>query len=146
MNSLQENAKPLPDQSPRQMVEEAMNALILENIQLRRTLWSCVKEAGGKVQINEASVHPLWILRKSRPMPTILMLEADQLPEPTEEQLDSIADKMKGSRMEIRDASADGPLKDINPAYLRALLHHRIQQDDEGFWMPVTQPPTTNAT
>lgn len=122
------------EMSPRELVENAMNSVIMEMMQLRRTLWLILQKT-GPVEVDESQCHPLWRMKASRLGPTHARLEATQLPEPTEEQLAGIVETLHGSRATLEEAMHTTALVDHPPAYIEMLLRSKIMQNDEGYWV-----------
>ena len=91
-------------ESPREKIERAMASAIMEVIQLRRTLWLVVKEAGGAALVEETQAHPLWRMKATRLPDGWLKLEALQLPDPTDDQLATLAEILEGSKSQLGDA------------------------------------------
>lgn len=134
MNSKIEKQPP-DSQSPRQMLENAMAQTIMEVIQLRRTLWLITKQTGGTVVIDETKTHPLWRLKATRMPDGKMQLEAMQLPDPTEEQLATLAEALNGSRSELGDAMEKTELKDHPPAYIEKCLKDLVVRKPDGYWV-----------
>lgn len=123
------------DMSPREMIEAAMAGAVMEMIQLRRTLWLAVNQAGKPLEINERDCNPLWRLKATRLDNGNMQLEASVLPDPTDEQLDFLAETLNGSRMEIEQAMAATELKNHPPQYIIMALHSRVRLADSGYWV-----------
>ena len=137
-------------QSQRELVEAAISATVMEIIQLRRTLWLAVSQAGGAVEIDEAQCHPLWRMKATRTETGKMRLESTQLPDPSSHQISDLMNKLEGSRTPIEDAIDGTDLAEYPPAYLQMMLQSRIVQREDGYWVDATlhnmvnQPPTEN--
>lgn len=147
--------KPSKNDSPqkqppnqRELVEQAISATVMEIIQLRRTLWLAIQQAGGSVVIDEAACHPLWRLKCIRLENGKAELQASQLPEPSSHQISDLMNKLEGSRTPIEDAIDGTDLAEYPPAYLHMMLQSRIVLREDGYWVDATlhsmvnQPPT----
>jgi len=137
-NKNNENAPDSPpkqDRSPREMIEQAMAATVMEVLQLRRTLWLILKQTGKPMIIDERECHPLWRMKATRLGDGRAQLEAVQLPDPTDEQLDHIAEMLNGTRMELDAAMAQTELKDHPPQFIEMCLHSRVRFADSGYWV-----------
>lgn len=131
-----DNAPSSPqDMSPREMIEAAMAASVMEIIQLRRTLWLILRQVGKPVIINEADCHPLLRMKATRLDDGRVELNAELMPDPTPEQLDFLAETLNGSRMEIEQAMAATELKNHPPQYIIMALHSRVRLADSGYWV-----------
>ena len=126
-----------PDKSPREMIEQVMAQTIMEVIQLRRTLWLIVKQAGGKVILDEDMTHPLWQMKATRTQDKKLQLESIQLPDPTETQLAVVASILDGTRMEVQDAIEHTELNEYPPNYVEKVLKDRVVRGEDGYWIDV---------
>lgn len=125
----------LPKQSPREILEAAVSQMILEVIQLRRTLWLITKQSGGTVILDETLTHPLWRMKATRLPDGKMQLEAMQLPDPTLEQLAMMVLILDGSRSELGDAMQSTDLKDHPPAYIEKVLKNLVVRKPDGYWV-----------
>lgn len=136
MNFPTENKKPASEQlSPREMIEAAMAATIMEVMQLRRTLWLVVNQQGKPVEIDETMCHPLWRMKFTRLKDGKAQLEALQLPDPSPETLAKLVELLHGSRMDLSEAMQQTDVADHPPAYIQMLLQSKIVQADSGYWV-----------
>lgn len=120
--------------SPRELMERAISATIMEVMQLRRTLWLVLKQS-GPMTLDESQCHPLWRMKASRTDDNKVQLEAVQLPEPTDEQLKKLDDILNGTRMELQAAMDQTELKDHPPQYIEMRLRDRVRLAETGYWM-----------
>lgn len=123
-----------PTLSPREMMEQAMSATVMEIIQLRRTLWLAIRQMGAPLILDETECHPLWRMQATRMPDGKIQLEALQLPEPTEEQLTALAELLNGSKTELEAAMDQGELKEYPPAYVRMRVQAKVVQREDGYW------------
>ena len=152
MNSLPEKqpeSKP-SEMSPRQLIEAAMNTTIMELMQLRRTLWLVLQQT-GPITVSETDVNPLWRMKATRPEPGKVTLEAATLPEPTPEQIKSVADILHGTMTPLEEAMEKTELRDHPPVYIHMLLTKHVIQADNGYWadarlakIAMSEPPPGN--
>lgn len=120
--------------SPRELMERAISATIMEIMQLRRTLWLVLKQSGPMI-LDESQCHPLWRMKASRTDDNKVKLEAVQLPEPTNEQLTKLTDILNGTRMELQAAMEQTELKDHPPQYIEMRLMDRVRMAETGYWV-----------
>lgn len=85
--------KPLTD-APMGALEQNLMQAMAQSFQLERTIWLLVREAGGAVAIDEASINPLWDLKYDRVEghKTLLKISATDLPDATEGQIRKLAE------------------------------------------------------
>lgn len=112
-----------------------MAATVMEVIQLRRTLWLTVKEAGKPVVVDETLCHPLWQMKCVRIAEGKVELRADQLPDPTEDQLTKLAEVLHGSKTPLDEAMKQTDLSSYPPFYVHMLLMKKVVQADSGYWV-----------
>jgi len=129
------DSPPNQDRSPREMIEQAMAATVMEVLQLRRTLWLILKQAGKPMIVDERECHPLWRMKATRLGDGRAQLEAVQLPDPTEAELTHLTEMLNGTRMELDAAMAQTPLKDHPPQYIQMCLHNRVRLAESGYWV-----------
>lgn len=122
------------DKSPREMIEQAMNAVIMEMMQLRRTLWLVLQQT-GPVEVDEAQCHPLWRMKATRLDGKRARLEATQLAEPTKEQIAELAEQLNGTMTPMEQAMERTELRDYPPAYLHMLVLPLVTQNADGYWI-----------
>ncbi len=108
-----------------QMEKGLMEAAAYIN-QLSRILFLTVQAAGGKVTINEAKIDPTWRLDKSRMESGELCLTSSITPPPTEEQLTTLIQKLRGTRLTIEEVQAECGLESWPPAYLSFQISHKM--------------------
>lgn len=83
-------------------LEEQMTMLMMQSLQLERTIWLMAAERGGAMVVDEATLNPLWqtkferVVVEGKPHPTLLRITATQLPEPTDGQIRQLADALAG--------------------------------------------------
>jgi hypothetical protein len=123
------------DMSPREMIEAAMASSIMEVMQLRRTLWLILNQVGKPMVLDERECSPLWRMKATRLDDGRVQLEAALLDEPTNEQLNFLAETLNGSRMEIDQAMAVTELKNHPPQYIEMALHSRVRKAESGYWV-----------
>ena len=139
---------PMPKQpSQRELIEMAVNASVMEIIQLRRTLWLVLNKTGPQV-VDDRETHPLWRMKATRLPDGTAQLEATQLPDPTVEQIALLAEKLEGTMTPLEDAMDAGELKDYPPAYIQMRLQNLVVRSDTGYWVDATvhklqQQPTS---
>lgn len=150
MNSRTENSKPDSAQeiSPREMMEAAISASVMEIIQLRRTLWLVLKQVGKPVILDETECHPLWRMKGKRLDDGKAELEAVTLPEPTNDALNALVEILNGSMTDLETAMEQTELKDHPPAYIQMRLQPMLVRRDDGYWVDAVvhniqqQPPS----
>lgn len=85
--------------------------LLLQCLQLERTIWLMAKEQGGATVVDEAALNPLWQTKFERVAvdgklhPTLLKITATQLPEPTDGQIRQLADALADQPEEATPAA-----------------------------------------
>lgn len=126
-----------PKLSQREMIEQMTSALVMENIQLRRTLWLVIRHWGGKTTIDETKCHPLWVLKKRRPEAGQLELYADTMPDPTGEQISALVELLNGSMTPMAEALQKTTLAEYNPAHMELLISNRLRRAENGYWVEV---------
>lgn len=124
-----------PQKSPREMLEEAMGASVMEIIQLRRTLWLAIRASGAPLILDETQCHPLWRMKATRMPDGKMQVEALQLPEPTEAQLTALAEILNGSKTELEAAMDKGELAEYPPAYVAMCLQTKVVLRHDGYWV-----------
>lgn len=131
----------LPDKSPREMIDEAMHNLLMENLAMRRILWLAAKQNGGHLTLDESRCDPLWRLKKSRPPKEnhILILDADTMPPPEQAQLDLLVKRLAGSQSPISEATMGTPLADYASGILEMLIRRQLVRNADGYWTPAKQ-------
>jgi hypothetical protein len=136
--------------SPREMVERALNSVIMEMMQLRRTLWLVCQQT-GPVTVDESQTHPLWRLKATREPDGKTKLEAAQLPDPTPEQIKEVVEILHGTKTPLTDALEKTELRDHPPMYIHMLITSQLIQTADGYWVDaalakiaMTQPPPGN--
>lgn len=82
-------------------IEQQLQQLHALNHQQSRLIWQLVNmHPEGVVTISEGTADPLWDLNYSRPDPTgnpsLLTVTAARMPEPTDEQIEKLAARLKG--------------------------------------------------
>lgn len=90
--------------------DQAMASMGAMIAQLQRILWLAVQAAGGKVQLQEGSIDPLWRLDKVRMDDGTLILTSSITPPPTEEALKTLADKLRGTAKRLEEFQKDSDL------------------------------------
>lgn len=145
----QPESKP-SEMSPREMVEAALNSVVMEMMQLRRTLWLVLKQT-GPVTVSELDVHPLWRMKATRKDEHSVTLEAAMLPEPTPEQIKEVADILHGTMAPLEEAMEKTALRDHPPVYIHMLIQKHVIQADNGYWadaalakIAMSEPPGGN--
>lgn len=146
--ALQQNS---PQQQPsRQQVEQALQQMMLKQIQLQKLIWNLVHLAGGEIVIDEAKTDPLWDIRyaKVEGSPTAIRITAALLLEPTEAQMTALVERLVGTRSSPQDEALNVGLVDYPLAYLGARVRQFIDWKD-GLWMRKSpanpQPPEHDA-
>lgn len=123
------NPAPNLSKSQRLQAEQEMNlsTVILQQIQLQRTLWAAVRAVGGRVTINSEAVDPLWDLKFERPdktNPNMVVISASRLPDPTDEQLNKLAILLLGTDQHPQKAQEAVGLPEHPAAYCAARIAH----------------------
>lgn len=136
--------------SPREISEVVGASMYMELMQLRRTLWLVLQQT-GPITVSEADVNPLWRMKATRPEPGKMTLEAATLPEPTPEQIKSVADILHGTMTPLEEAMEKTELRDHPPVYIHMLLTKHVIQADNGYWadarlakIAMSEPPPGN--
>lgn len=116
--------------------EQVMNSIIAQSIQQQRTIWQMAKLAGGEVVINKEGTPPLWNLEfeEVKADPNLVRIKATLLPEPTTEQLATLATKLLGTRQHPADLMKEVGLPDHPFSYVSKLLSPTIVLH-EGTWI-----------
>lgn len=145
----QPESKP-SEMSPRQMIETALNSVVMEMMQLRRTLWLVLQQT-GPITVSETEVHPLWRMKATRQDGQRVTLEATMLPEPTPEQIKEVADILHGTMTPLEEAMEKTELRDHPPVYIHMLVQKHVIQADNGYWaaaklarIAMSEPPQGN--
>jgi hypothetical protein len=125
---------PNAELSPREMIERAMNSVIMEMMQVRRTLWLILQQT-GPITVDETQTHPLWRMKATRLEDGKTKLEATQLPEPTPEQIKEVVDILHGTMTPLEEAMEKTALRDHPPVYIQMLITPHIIQADNGYWV-----------
>lgn len=143
-------SSPNEELSPREMVERAMNSVIMEMMQIRRTLWLVLQQT-GPITVDESQTHPLWRMKATRQDGQKVTLEATQLPEPTPEQIKELVEILHGTMTPLEEAMEKTALRDYPPVYIHMLITPHIIQADNGYWadaklarIAMSEPPPGN--
>lgn len=127
--------KPLTE-APLNAIEQNMSMAMLHSLQLERTIWLLVRESGGSMVIDEASVSPLWDLKYERVdgNQTLLKISAVELQEPTDTQIKKLADLL-ADQPEARTPSAllECGMSNFPAGYVVARIAPLVQCRD-GIW------------
>lgn len=114
--------QPKPSSPPKKLSpqEEMMTVLVSQNLQYQRTVWMLVQAAGGEVTIDEAQMNPLWNIKyhRDKEHPTKLTIKAEQLPEPTEHQLRTLAERVLLNEKPIHVEALQVGLQDYPGSYI----------------------------
>lgn len=112
-----------------EQIQQQMTMLMMQALQLERTLWLMTKEHGGSMVVDEASLNPLWQTKFERVVvdgkehPTLLKITASQLPEPTDGQIKLLADALAGQPEEATpQALLQVGMSGFPPSYVVARL------------------------
>lgn len=80
--------------------EQQLSSLVLQQVQLQRTLWHVLQACGGTVTIDLEQTNPLWELKyeaTDKEKPNQILITAFTMPEPTAEQLEDMAKQLVGT-------------------------------------------------
>ena len=102
--------------------------------QLQRTLWLTIQTAGGKVELDEKAVNPLWRIDKIRRDDGILVLTSSITPPPTEDQMTALVNKLRGTKIAISDVQKELGLTDWPESYLAFQISSKLLAIDGGVW------------
>lgn len=123
-------------QRKQQEYEETLTGLIAQGIQLQRTVWQLVKQNGGSAVIDQEAITPLWEL-KYEPIegkPNHARIVASLLPEPTAEQLETLAAKLLGTKQHPADLMKEVGLPEHPFSYVTNLLAPKVVFNN-GTWI-----------
>lgn len=134
--------KSAPKSSPQQNavnpIEEQISLMMLQQLQLERTIWLMANERGGEMVIDEAALSPLWMTKFNRvegASQTLLRITASQLQEPTDSQIKRLADLLADKPEEATpQALLESGLSNYPPSYVVARLAPLVQCRD-GKWV-----------
>lgn len=118
-------------------MHEGLAIAAMEIIQLKRTLWLVLNQAGPQI-VDEKTCSPLWEMKATRMPDGKTRLEAQTLPDPTVEQIAMLAEKLEGTMTPLEDAMDVGDLKDYPPAYIHMRLQNLVVRADSGYWVDAT--------
>ena len=97
-------------------------------------------EQGGAMVVDEAALNPLWqtkferVVVDGKPHPTLLKIVADKLPEPSNSQIQMLADLLAGQPEETTpSALLQAGLSGYPPSYICARLAPIVVSRD-GTW------------
>ena len=115
--------------------------LLMQALQLERTVWLMAKEHGGAMVVDEAALNPLWktkferVEMEEKPHPTLLKITADQMQEPSDGQIQKLAGLLAGRGEEATpDALLQCGMSGFPPAYVCGRLAPLVQCRD-GKWV-----------
>jgi hypothetical protein len=113
-----------------------MTSLIAQLVQTQRNVWLLLTKMGGSAEIPQEAINPLWELKyeKVEGKEDTVRLIASTLPVPTEEQLEKLANKLRGKRTHPGDAMTEVGLAEHPYSYVVKLLSTRIVIH-EGAWI-----------
>lgn len=122
-------------------MQEQLMALFAQNLQQQRLIWQLVRKLGGKTEINQTEVSPLWALgyKSIAEEGKIIEVRAEELAELSEDQVGRIITFLKGTSKSIKDAMDDQGL-DLYPThYVQNRISHAIIWFNER-WMDYAPP------
>lgn len=121
----------------RQDFTQRINEILFHSVQLQRTLWLVVREAGGKVTVNEKETDPLWNLsyHRSETSQDLLHIEATVLPEATEIQIAQMVTVLRGKKDHPAKAMDDAGLGEYPTSYVTKKLAPFIIFSEAGVWV-----------
>lgn len=102
--------------------------------QLQRILFLTVQAAGGRVELKEAAINPLWKLEKNRLEDGTLVLQTSINAPPTKEQMDLLVSKLRGTEAFISDVQKELGLELWSEDYLAFQMVDRLLYF-EGKWV-----------
>lgn len=140
MNSPTANAKQTIQQMTERLLmqEEAMAKMGAQINQLQRILWLVVDRYGkGEVQIHEGSLPPLWMLEKRRDHQNGLILNAVVMPEPPEDKMTALVDKLMNTELDLLAVQKELGLEQYPANFLAFHISDKIILTD-GKWLPNT--------
>ncbi len=121
--------KPSKDEQIQQLQEAVMQAdqaaqvLFQRDQQSRRLIWQLVKQLGGQVVIPEQPTPMLWKLEfKNGDVPGTLHILASEMPELTREQLDAIANELRGTAQSLAIVLENSSFKEYPPQAIEHML------------------------
>jgi hypothetical protein len=131
-------------QRQRAQLEEQLKDAVRGANQQARLIWLLVSQQPGlTITVDESTVHPLWELGFDRiggEKSTMLQVTAKQMPEPTDQQLDMLAERLVNTSNHPGDAMTAVGLSDYPFSFLSKLLSNRIKFAD-GLWKKVEPEP-----
>lgn len=119
---------------PPQLAEQ-LTMMVTQQLQFQRTIWLMAQEAGGVMTIDEAQINPLWEIRYNRPegSQTRLTIKAETMPEPSDEQIQTLATALIGKKKALHEEAGTLGLGVYPSAYIIARLAP-IARNYNGKW------------
>lgn len=135
-----------------QELDKNLNTTLMQTIQQQRVIWQMAKASGGAIEIDQLSCPPLWNLRFEdvKEKKDHLRIIADLLPEPTEIQLEHLAQLLLGKRVHPGELTEQCGLGEYPTTYVIRALGPKVVLH-EGTWIsradydkiPKQEPPTS---
>lgn len=120
--------KPNKDEQIQQLHEallqqDHVNQVLCQRDQeARRLIWQLVHQLGGTAMIPQKPTPVLWKLEfKNGPEGTLEMI-ASEMPDPTKEQLDEVANELRGTEKNLALVLQQTALKEYMPAAIEHML------------------------
>lgn len=115
---------------------EALTMMAAQALQFQRTIWLMAKEAGGVMTIDEAEMNPLWQIKYNRPegSQTRLTIKAEAMPEPTEEQIRTLAGSLLGKKNALHEEAQVVGLHNYPGSYIMGRLAPLVVNNN-GTWV-----------
>lgn len=111
---------------------QVASMLLIQLQQMQRTVWLMAKTAGGEMTMDEAEMNPLWQIKYNRPdgSQTRLTIKAETLPEPTEKQIKTLAERLIGKQRALHEEALGVGLDSYPAAYIIGRLSPFAVQHD----------------
>lgn len=109
-------------------MQQQLMGLFAQNMQQQRLIWQLVIKLGGRVEINQTEVSPLWALgfKSISEEGKVIEIRAEELAELSDDQLSKVILFLKGTSKSIKDAMDDQGL-DLYPThYVQNRISHSI--------------------
>lgn len=132
---------PTPEQQLQKMQEQLLT-VFAQNMQQQRLIWQLVSKLGGKVEIDQTDVSPLWGLgfKALSEDGKKIEIRANELSHLSDDQVNKVIEFLRGTTKTVKEA-IDNQGLDLYPThYVQARVAHEIMWLNEK-WTDVGQPP-----
>lgn len=133
--------------SPKQMIEKLTERNLLQDEimakmgaqinQLQRLVWMLVQLNGGRAEVNESMLPPLWQLKKERGPNNGLILSSTVLPEPPQEKMAALVDRLMNTDLDLIAVQKELELEEYPANFLAFHMSDKIILTN-GRWLPNT--------